>query len=230
MSSILLTGPAAEPLSLGEAKAFLRVEHSDDDDLITALIASARTHIEAQSQVALITQSWRIVLDCWPKHGRITVRPGPLKSLNAARVYDFSGIAHTIDTQAFVPDRGASALAFVPWAVPVPGRAAAGIELDVTIGFGDAASDVPEPLRQALRLLASHWYENRGIVGSENATLPSTVADTVDKVRSSTNITALIPVSGAVAKCCGGSSSCPTIQVLLPTKSLRRRVQSIPRF
>jgi hypothetical protein len=29
------------------------------------LIAGARTHIETQSQVALITQGWRIVLDCW---------------------------------------------------------------------------------------------------------------------------------------------------------------------
>jgi uncharacterized phiE125 gp8 family phage protein len=65
MSSFLLTGPAIEPLSLDEAKAFLRVEHSDDDQVIRALIAGARTHIETQSQVALITQGWRIVLDCW---------------------------------------------------------------------------------------------------------------------------------------------------------------------
>ena len=42
MSSKLLTGPAVEPLSLDEAKTFLRVEHSDDDQVIGALIASAR--------------------------------------------------------------------------------------------------------------------------------------------------------------------------------------------
>ena len=33
-----------------------------------------------------------------------------------------------------------------------------------TVGYGDAAGDVPEPLRQAIRLLVAHWYENRGLV------------------------------------------------------------------
>jgi len=33
-----------------EAKAFLRVEHDDDDDVIAALIAGARVHVEAQTR------------------------------------------------------------------------------------------------------------------------------------------------------------------------------------
>src|SRR5690242_14642320 len=81
MPSILLTPPAVEPLSLAEAKAFLRVEHDDDDDIIAALIAGARIHVEAQTRRALITQSWRLVRDCWPQDGRIEVRPAPLRSL-----------------------------------------------------------------------------------------------------------------------------------------------------
>src|SRR5512135_2870714 len=100
MSSILLTAPAAEPLSLAEAKAFLRVETNDDD----AVIAGARIYVEAQTRRALITQSWRICRDCWPDDGRIDVRPAPLRTLTAARVYDFDGNAQTVDAQAFVPD------------------------------------------------------------------------------------------------------------------------------
>lgn len=178
MGSFLLTGPAAEPLSLGEAKTFLRVEHNADDQLITALIAAARLHVEAQAQAALITQSWRLTLDGWPCQGRVRVRPGPLQALAAARVFDMQGHAQALDTQAFVPDPGAATLSFIPWALPVPGRIAAGIELDVTVGFGDAASDVPEPLRQAIRLLAAHWYENRGLVtgAGQTAVLPATAA------------------------------------------------------
>jgi|SRR6185312_7197622 len=178
MSSILLTGPAVEPLSLDEAKIFLRVEHNTDDQLITALIVAARLHVEAQIQAALITQSWRLTLDGWPCQGRVLVRPGPLQALIAARIFDMQGHAQAFDTQAFVPDPGASTLSFMPWVLPVPGRVAAGIELDVTAGFGDTASDVPEPLRHAVRLLAAHWYENRALVsGADQAVvLPATVA------------------------------------------------------
>jgi uncharacterized phiE125 gp8 family phage protein len=178
MPSILLSAPALEPVTLDEARSFLRVETNDDDALIAALVTGARIHVEASTRRALITQGWRLTHDAWPAEGRIAVRPGPLQALTAARVYDFDGNAQALDLQAFVSDLGASALAFAPWAVPAPGRIALGIELDVTVGYGDAATDVPEPLRQAIRLLTAHWYENRGLMASAGtgAVLPETVA------------------------------------------------------
>jgi len=60
MTSILLTGPAVEPLSLEEAKTFLRVEHCDDDQVIAALIAGGRMYVETQAHIVLIAQNWRV--------------------------------------------------------------------------------------------------------------------------------------------------------------------------
>jgi uncharacterized phiE125 gp8 family phage protein len=176
MSSILLTPPPAEPISLAEAKAFLRVEYDDDDDVISALVAGARIYVEAQTRRALITQTWRLVRDLWPPTGAIAVRPAPLRTLEAVRVYDGQGAPLEVGTDAFVVDTAGARLVFAPWALPQPGRTAAGIELDVTVGYGDAAIDVPEPLRQAIRLLAGHWYENRGLVSPDAGhLLPLTV-------------------------------------------------------
>ena len=178
MPSILLTAPAVEPVPLDEARAYLRVEHHDDDDVIAALIAGGRIHVEAQVRRALIAQSWRISLDAWPEDGRLPVRPAPLQSLTAAH-YDEDGTARDIDLQSFVLDVGNSALAFAPWALPAPGRIAAGIALDVVCGYGATASDVPEPLRHAIRLLTAHWYENRGLIATgtaQAAMLPGTVS------------------------------------------------------
>jgi uncharacterized phiE125 gp8 family phage protein len=184
LSSILLTPPAAEPLSLAEAKAFLRVETADEDPLIAALIAAARLHVETQTGLALTTQDWRMVLDCWPANGRIAVQPRPLQALAGARVFDFDGEARAIDLQGFVPDASTSTLSFMPWTLPMPTRIAAGIEIDIAAGFGSAASDVPEPLRQAVRLLVAHWYENRAaLAGAEAVPVPPDAAALIASYR-----------------------------------------------
>jgi uncharacterized phiE125 gp8 family phage protein len=180
MSAILLAAPAAEPLTLAEAKDFLRVEHDDEDELIAALIKGARGHVEAQTRRALVTQSWRLVRDAWPASGRLDMLPVPLRALLAARVHGADGSAGAVDLSAFAVDAASApaVLSFAPGAMPAPGRAVAGIELDIEAGYGAAPTDVPEPLRQAIRLLVAHWYENRHIVAAsgEMALTPASVS------------------------------------------------------
>ena len=185
MSANLLTGPVLEPLSVSDAKAFLRVEHDDDDTIIAALIAAARNHVEALTRLGLINQTWRIVLDGWPEQGRIKPRLGPLRSLAAARVYNELGVASSIDTGRFVVDTASSTIAAPGWSLPVPGRAVAGIELDVNIGFGAAAADVLQILLQAIRMLVAHWYENRSLVsiGQSVAMMPPSVNAMISSYR-----------------------------------------------
>ena len=175
MPAILLIPPSAEPWSVAEAKAFLRVEHDDDDAVIAALIAAARGHVEALSRRALLVQRWRCVLDVWPADGRLDPRLGPLRSVIAARVYDQGNNAHAIDAGSFVVDAAANVIASPCRTLPLPGRRHAGIELDIELGYGTTAADVPEPLRHGIRLLVAHWYENRGLaaIGGNVAMLPA---------------------------------------------------------
>jgi uncharacterized phiE125 gp8 family phage protein len=186
MPSILLSGPALEPISLDEAKAFLKVEMADDDDVIAALIAGARVHVEAQTRRALITQSWRLVRDAWPDDGRIEVLLTPLQAVTGVRIYRIDGTTQSLDASSFVVQQGAApgVLSFnAP--PPAPGRPICGIELDVTVGYGDAAADVPAALRQAIRMLVAHWYDNRGViaVGGTLAVLPDAVAPLIASYR-----------------------------------------------
>lgn len=180
MPSILLSGPAVEPVTLAEAKLFLRVEHDDDDDLIAALIAGSRIHVESQTRRALITQTWRLARDAWPQSGRLFVLPVPLVSLVAARVYTSASATQALDLSVFTVDKASAPalLAFAAGALPSPGRAVAGIEIDITAGYGAAPENVPGPLRQAIRLLTAHWYENRSLVaaGRDVALVPATAA------------------------------------------------------
>jgi uncharacterized phiE125 gp8 family phage protein len=174
MSALLLIPPSAEPWSVAEVKTFLRVEHGDDDAVIAALIAAARGHVEALTRRALLMQRWRLVLDAWPANGRLDPRIGPLRSVIAARVFDAANNAHSIDVDTFVVDAAANIIASPCWALPLPGRVA-GIELDVELGYGALAAEVPDALRHAIRMLVAHWYDNRGLaaIGANVAMLPA---------------------------------------------------------
>jgi uncharacterized phiE125 gp8 family phage protein len=182
MSAILLTPPAAEPLSLGEVKEFLRVEHDADDELIASLTASARGEVELATRRVLVTQTWRIVLHRWPPSGRIVSPASPLRTLEAARVFDADGAADELDSGAFLLDTSSvpGVIAFARTSLPAPGRALAGIALNVTAGYGEAA-DIPAPLLHAIRLLLARAYEQRDRVAPD--ALPDTVMNLIAPFR-----------------------------------------------
>jgi uncharacterized phiE125 gp8 family phage protein len=182
MPAILLAPPVSEPLPLADAKQYLRVEHADDDALIAALIVAARQAVERATRRVLVTQTWRIVLDRWPASGRIVAPVNPLSTLEAARVFVVDGTPVPVDPAAFTLNTAAvpGVIAFERGAVAEPGRALAGIELDVTAGHG-AAADVPAPLVQAVRLLLARGYEHRDRVPGD--ALPEAVARLVAPFR-----------------------------------------------
>jgi uncharacterized phiE125 gp8 family phage protein len=176
MSGILIVTPASEPLTLAEAKAFLRIEHDDDDDVITSLISAARTHIETLTRCATIAQTWRFIRDSWPDDGRVALKRGPVLSIEAVRVFDTGGVASSLDSESFVVDKASNTVASPIWSLPAPGRVIAGIEIDAVLGFGVGAASIPENLRHAIRLLLAHWYEHRGLEReTSGAVLPAQV-------------------------------------------------------
>jgi uncharacterized phiE125 gp8 family phage protein len=172
MPAILLIPPSTEPWSIAEAKSFLRVEHDEDDTIIASLIAAARGHVEALTRRALLVQRWRFVLDAWPGDGRVELRMAPLRGVIAARVFDHANNAAAIDAGTFVADAAANVIASPCWSLPQPGRATAGIELDVELGYGALADDVPDALRHAVRMLLATWYDKRSLA-AVGATLPA---------------------------------------------------------
>ncbi|AMJ59230.1 head-tail connector protein [Bosea sp. PAMC 26642] len=174
MTPLALTPPAIEPVPLAEAKAFLRLDQSDEDELLATLITAARLMIEAASGRMLISQGWRIVIDRWPEGGELRLPLSPVAAIVAARVYDGLGQPQAVSPGSLQLD----ALADPPvvravGAVPAPGRSRGAIEIDVTAGYGPAVSDVPALLRQAVLRLAARWFELRGdVAGRDAAALP----------------------------------------------------------
>ena len=173
MISYLLAGPAGEPVSLVEAKAFLRLDSDAEDGLVTTLIAAARLHVEGTTGRALVRQGWRAVLDAWPAEREVRLPVASLLELTEIRVFDVQDDEHVIGLGQFQIEAGvAPARVLLPTTVagmPVL-RERLGIEIDYVAGYGDVA-DVPRDLKQALLALVAHWFEHRDAVA--DAVMPA---------------------------------------------------------
>src|SRR5690606_18082010 len=160
MTSYLLAGPAEEPVSLAEARAFLKVDADNEDALITTLIGAARLHVEGVTGKALVAQSWRKVIHAWPESRRVRLPVGPVSAIAAINAVAESGASQEIGLEAFSLDGDMLLVPDVVMGMPRL-QSRQGIEIDYVAGFGDAAEDVPADLRTALLGLVAHWHEHR---------------------------------------------------------------------
>lgn len=167
MTYALITPPVAETLSLAELKAHLRVDGSDEDDLLASLIVVSREHLERTTGLALIQQGWRLYLNSWPESGVIDIARGPVISIDAVRVYDELGEESEIALAGHVLDGGRRPARLWLRTQPEPRQAINGVEIDFTAGFGEAGADVPATLKRAMLVHAAHMYEFRGAVPVE---------------------------------------------------------------
>lgn len=180
MGLALVTAPSAEPVTLAEAKAHLRVTSTDEDTHITSLALAVRRHVENLTRRALISQVWDYSLDYFPSW-EIEIPLPPLVSIGSVKYLEAAaGVDTTLAASEYRVD-----------AVRQPGRltpefgkvwpSTYGVVNAVTIrftaGFANAAA-VPQEIKQAMLLLIGAWFEHREeiITGTIVAALPMPAA------------------------------------------------------
>jgi len=179
----LITPPAAEPVSLAEAKLHLRVDFDEDDALIQTLISAARQAAEMLTQRQLVTARWRMVLDSFPGSGLMGVPAGqtftlpghailipksPLQSVVEIRYLDMAGVSQVMPSAHYTVDKACEPARITPvfgqiWPVALPQIGAVSVTFDA--GYGSAA-DVPEGLKSWIKLRLGSLYAHREEVAS----------------------------------------------------------------
>jgi len=180
----LYSGPAIEPVTLAEARVQMRVDISEDNDYIEGLIQSARMQIEKYGHRCMITQTWDEYFDEWPDGDALALMKQPLQSITSIVYTDSGGTAYTLSTDVYEAVSLPS-MAVLKYNQTWPSatlKTVNAIRVRYVAGFGDAASDVPEIARTAIRLLTAHLYENREPVLVGAGVLASQIPFTIDSL------------------------------------------------
>ena len=159
MSIQPLAPPAREPVSVSDMKAYLRITHNDDTELITGFIRASREFVERYTDQVLIQRAFAWTLDAWPVGAKdgITLPRFPVQSITQIAVRARDGDWHPWATHAYrlegerlIPAPGQS------W--PRPSSAHAGLKITFEAGYGPNAEDVPALFKHAIQLGVGALY------------------------------------------------------------------------
>jgi hypothetical protein len=100
-----ITAPAAQPVTLAEAKAFAAIETTDWDALVASMIAGATAALDGEAGElgrAILEQTWRLDLDGFPAcSGAIELPLPPLISVDEITYLDPAGAEQTLAPTAY---------------------------------------------------------------------------------------------------------------------------------
>lgn len=159
--------PADEPVSVEQAKAYLRVRHSLEDDLIWSLLLAARQHVELVTNRALMPQKWEVVTT--PQGRCLPLPGGNVRSVDAVEI-----AGESFTDFSFV--QAEPALIYSSSWGPDAFRERDAVRVEISVGY-ESVDDVPAPLKQAMMMLMAHWYNHReaAVVGAGTAEMPLAV-------------------------------------------------------
>lgn len=157
-----LTQADAEPVSLEDAKAHLRVVHNSDDMMISSLIRAARENVEATTGRALASADYLWSVEHWPT-SRMRLPLLPVASVDSVTYLDPDGVRVEMDPAHYEFDDERASLGIPCW------------RRSVNVKFRADPGEVPASLKAAVLMLVADMYENAeasavGPAFSENPT------------------------------------------------------------
>jgi uncharacterized phiE125 gp8 family phage protein len=135
-----------------------------DSVLISALITAAREYVQDYQNRALVTQTWELYLDDWPREDYIRIPLPPLQSVTYIKYYGTDNAEATVAATDYTVDTYSEpGRVFLRDGKNWPStslRPYQGVLIEFVAGYG-AACDVPQAVKQAMLLLIGHWYRQR---------------------------------------------------------------------
>jgi uncharacterized phiE125 gp8 family phage protein len=175
-------------VSLATAKARLRVDTGADDDVISAIIAAATQRFDGRDGIlgrALLPQSWRLDLPAFPES--IELPLPPLILVESITYLDTDFVEQTVSPTIYRVISGGFGRSRIrldvdqTWPTSSAGEPDT-VRVTFQAGYQDlqspANNPVPEPIVQAILMLAQSMYDRPG-----QESVPDVVRDLISPYR-----------------------------------------------
>jgi len=173
-------------ISTANAKLFLKVDISDDDTLIDSLVTAATQSAQEYTNRffidTTITQYGTTFNDLKELY------KSPVSSITHIKYYDDDNVQQTVAGTVYnvVPAIEPTRVELkVDQSYPSVADRSDAVECKYVVGYGAAASDVPQAIIQAVYLTIGHWYQNRQevVIGRIASQLPMAAKYLLDQYK-----------------------------------------------
>ena len=147
-------------VSLNAMKEFLRVDHSDEDSTITALLDAAVAWVEDYTNRSFTGSNAYATF--YLSHFRpASLSFGPVASVADVKYDDTSGNEQTLDTSLYytTATTGDAVTIYFHDTPSIETHNAQGVRVRCAVGQGASKN-----VAHAVKMLVAHWYENRRAV------------------------------------------------------------------
>jgi uncharacterized phiE125 gp8 family phage protein len=182
----LVEGPEEAIIDLATAKAHLRVDAADDDEVIGLLVEAATARLDGWSGIlgrCLVNQTWACTFPRFPSSYRerlLRLPLAPVSSIASVTYIDAAGAEQTLDpaTYRLLVDVESPFVALAPLASwPSTDRRDDAVTVAFVAGYGESGDAVPGPIRQAILSMVADAFEFResAAVGVSATDIPVSV-------------------------------------------------------
>jgi uncharacterized phiE125 gp8 family phage protein len=169
------TAAAAAILTTAEAKTHLKVDTTADDTYIDNLISAATESAQIFTNRYFINTT---ITQYGDKFSDLaTLFKSKVSSITRIQYYDSNNSLQTLSTDVYLTDivHQPARIGLKPnQSYPAIADRINAVQCTYVVGYGSAASDVPEGIREAVLLTIGNWYENRQevVIGRISTELP----------------------------------------------------------
>lgn len=182
--AMIITKPSytsgTDVVSLADMKLFLRVDGSDEDDTITALLDAAVAHISDYTNRHFTADgATKFYLSRWRS---ASLAFGPVTRVTAVKYYNRAGVEQTLDTSKWYVQKLTDNTTRIYFhdTPDLEEYNASPVTIECNCGAAESAS-----IQVATKLLVAHWFENRRAVvtGASVNTVPLSVHSLLNSER-----------------------------------------------